>query len=524
MTEWIILSSIASTIIAGAIAYLISKKIHTANCKIDLQKAHAKAEAIEQEATTLLKDAKNKAKEIEADARGHYEHEIQKISQEYEHRMLRIEQQEVKNQQILEHKLSVLEIERSEIKQYKNYLDNEIAKYQKLKKDYSKKLEEIFQSLCDVATITQEQAKEMAISKAKEIAKEHIATIIKKYENEAKEEGRKKANYILAQATTRFAGEFASERLINVVALPNDELKGRIIGKEGRNIKALEMLLGVDIIIDDTPNAIVLSSFNLYRRAIATRVIEKLVEDGRIQPAKIEEIYEKTKQEYEEKILEEGEEVLLKLGLGSNMHAEIKKLIGRLKYRASYGQNALGHSLEVANLAGIIAGELGGDVKLAKRAGLLHDIGKALTHDFEGSHVTLGEEICRRYNEHPIVLNAIMAHHGHEEIKSIECAAVCAADALSSARPGARREVLENFLNRVKEIEEIALSKCGVIQAYAINAGRELRVIVNADILSDDDSIILSSEIAKEIEAQVQYPGDVKVNVIREVRAISVAH
>lgn len=498
--------------------------MHSVDCKLHLEKAYAKAKAIEYEAESLLKDANIRAKEVEMSARSHYENEVSKISKEYESRLIRLEQQESKNQQILDHKLSVLEMEKIEIGEKKRVLESEMRQQQKLRKDYAKKLDELLEILCNVASFTKDQAKELAIQYATESAQDKIVTIVKKYENEAREEGRRKANYILAQATTRFAGEFASERLINVVSLPNDELKGRIIGKEGRNIKALEMLLGVDIIIDDTPNAIVLSSFNLYRRAIATRVIERLVEDGHIQPARIEEIFERVKQEFEEKILEEGEDVLLKLGLSVNMHTELKKLIGRLKYRASYGQNALGHSLEVAHLAGLIAGELGGDVKIAKRAGLLHDIGKALTHDFEGSHVTLGEEVCQRYNEHPIVLNAIMAHHGHEEIKSIECAAVCAADALSSARPGARREVLENFLNRVKEIEEIAVAKCGVTQAYAINAGRELRVIVNADILNDGESVLLADEIAKEIESRVQYPGDVKVSVIREVRAVSMAH
>ena len=280
--------------------------------------------------------------------------------------------------------------------------------------------------------------------------------------------------------------------------------------------------MGVDIIIDDTPNAIVVSSFNLYRRAIATKTLQLLIEDGRIQPARIEDIFAKVTTEFESKISNEGEELVAELQVGV-MHPELMKLIGRLRYRASYGQNALGHTLEVAHLAGIMAAEMGGDVALAKRAGLLHDIGKALTHDHAGNHVDLGAEICRRYNENEVVINAIFAHHGQEEINSIECGAVCAADALSAARPGARREVLESFLKRVTEIEDIASTKGGVKQAYAINAGREVRVIVNATLINDDESILLAKEIAKEIEERVQYPGEIKVNVIRENRVVEYA-
>ena len=280
--------------------------------------------------------------------------------------------------------------------------------------------------------------------------------------------------------------------------------------------------MGVDIIIDDTPNAILVSSFNLYRRAIATKTLELLIEDGRIQPARIEEIYEKVSQEFETSILNEGEELLAEMDIGV-MHPELVKLIGKLRYRASYGQNALAHTLEVAHLAGIMAAEMGGDPILAKRAGLLHDIGKALTHDHDGNHVDLGADICNRYNEHSAVINAIYAHHGHQEIESVECGAVCAADALSAARPGARREVLESFLKRVTEIEEIASEHLGVKQAYAINAGREVRVMVNATLVNDDESILLAREIAKEIEEKVQYPGEIKVNVIRESRAVEFA-
>jgi len=282
------------------------------------------------------------------------------------------------------------------------------------------------------------------------------------------------------------------------------------------------MLLGVDIVIDETPGVILVSSFNLYRRAIATRVIEILVEDGRIHPGRIEEVHEKVQAEFEEKTYEEGENILIDLGLFP-MHEELVRLLGRMKYRASYGQNALAHTLEVAKLARVMAAEMGGDEKLALRAGLLHDIGKALTQDLGGSHVDIGADLCRRHGEHPTVINAIYAHHGHEEPDSVESAAVCAADKLSAARPGARREVLESFTKRVKEVEDIALSKAYVTQAYAINAGREIRVFVNAQKMSDNEAVLLSKEIAKEIQKKVQYPGEIKVNVIRETRAVNYA-
>ena len=382
--------------------------------------------------------------------------------------------------------------------------------------------ENLIESLQNYTSLTKEEAKKKLLQCLEEELLEEKARLIRRYETEAKAEAKKRANYIIAQATTRFAGEFAGERLINVVNLPNDEMKGKIIGKEGRNIKTLEMISGVNVIIEDMPNAIVLSSFNLYRRAIATKTLEILIEDGRIQPSRIEEVYEKVKNQMDEQIFQDGEEVVLNLGIGY-VHPEIKKLIGKLKYRASFGQNALGHSLEVARLAGVIAGELGGDEKLAKRAGLLHDIGKALTDELGGSHVDLGAEICLRFKEHPVVINAIRAHHGHEESQSIECSAVCTADVLSAARPGARLEALENYLNRVQDLEKIAMEKFGVKQAYAIHAGREVRVIVRADLINDSQTLILATEIANDVKRKLQYPGEIKVNVIREMRAIAIA-
>lgn len=402
-----------------------------------------------------------------------------------------------------------------------NIIDRELQ-LDKLEQTKQNEINNAIKQMQNVASLTKEEAKIYILEKVEEQSRADVAAIVRKYEQEAKNEGEKKANYILAQATTRYAGDFAGERLINLINLPSDEHKGRIIGKEGRNIKALEMLLGVDIVVDETPGVILVSSFNLYRRAIATRVIEMLIEDGRIHPGRIEEVHDKVQKEFEQRTYEEGENILIDLGLFP-MHEELVRLLGRMKYRASYGQNALAHTLEVAKLARVMAAEMGGNEKLALRAGLLHDIGKALTQDMGGSHVDIGVDLCRKHGEHPSVINAILAHHGHEEPDSVESAAVCAADKLSAARPGARREVLESFTKRVKEIEDIAMSKSDVIQAYAINAGREIRVFVNAQKMSDNEAVLLSKEIAKEIQEKVQYPGEIKVNVIRETRAMSYA-
>ncbi len=331
----------------------------------------------------------------------------------------------------------------------------------------------------NVAGMTNEEVKKSLFNQVEEQCQLEMAQIIRRYEKQARHDAKRRADYIISQAVTRYAGEFAGERLINIVNLPSDDHKGRIIGKDGRNIKSLEHLLGVDIIIDENPGVIIVSNFNLYRRAIATKTIEILVKDGRIHPGRIEEVYEKVQKEFEQKILEEGENIVVELGL-LPMSEELMRLIGRMKYRASYGQNALAHTIEVAKLASIMAAEMDGDPKLALRAGLLHDIGKALTQEVGGNHVDLGVEVCKRHNEHPTVINAIYAHHGYRDPDSIESAAVCAADTISASRPGARREVLESFVNRVKDIEDIARENIGVKEAYAINAGREIRVFVDA--------------------------------------------
>ncbi|MCR2102306.1 ribonuclease Y [Campylobacter upsaliensis] len=514
----IALIAFIAALIGVGVGYLVAKKINDAKHEIFVEQAKAKAKAIEYEAELVLKDAKNSVLNAELEAKKHYEDKAYKNQKDFNHKLDELHKKEQKLSRYEEQ----MRLEEEEISKSKKIIQDLHDDGLKFKKLYQDKLDEALRVLEHSAGLTQNEAKDLLLQKVEENSRAEIAHIVRKYEEEAKSEAKRKANYIIAQATSRFAGEFAAERLINVINIKNDELKGRIIGKEGRNVKTLEMVLGVDIIIDDTPGAIIVSCFNLYRRAIATRVIELLVEDGRIHPARIEEIYEKVCREFENNILEEGQTIIMDLGLGK-MHPEIAKLIGKLKYRASYGQNALAHSLEVAHLAGIIAAECGGDENLARRAGILHDIGKALTHDFEGSHVDLGAELCKRYKEHPAVINAIYAHHGHEDALSIECAAVCAADTLSAARPGARREVLEAFLKRVNELEEIAKSKEGIKNAYAINAGREIRVIANAKLVNDDEATLLAKEIATEIQDKMQYPGEIKVNVIRELRAVEYA-
>ncbi len=509
-------------VFSGAVGFFISKRLCSANFDIYVQQAKAKAKAIENEAETILQRSNIRSKEIEFEAKKSYEEAVLKAEKELQKRMESIEKQEQEFKEFQKKERENLSDARKRIEGKRISFAQRERALNKCMLDYENRLDEITRIVESQAGMTRDEAKEILMQKVQEKSRADIAHVVRRMEEEAKKEAKRNANFILSQAVSRFAGEFASERLISSVHLSDDELKGRIIGKEGRNIKTLEMVLGVDIIIDETPNTITVSSFNIYRRAIATKTLELLIEDGRIQPARIEDIFQKVSDEFEEAIEREGEDIIFDLGL-SNIHPELTKLIGKLRYRASYGQNALAHTLEVANLAGIMAAEMGGDPVLARRAGLLHDIGKALTHDKQGNHVDLGAEICTQYNEDPVVINAIYAHHGHQDIQSIESGAVCAADALSAARPGARREVLESFVKRVSEIEDIASQKTGVKQAYAINAGREVRVIVNAVLINDDESTILAREIAKEIEEKMQYPGEIKVSVIRESRAIEYA-
>ncbi len=511
----LIITGVVVAAVSSGISIAVANKLNNAKFEIYTEQAKAKAKVIEHEAQSLLKDAQIKAKK-------EYEKEFHEAKKEYNNLLKEIEKKERDLNKHLDKELGAIEKDREIINESKKEAVALKDGLKEQKKTLDDQIQKVLKVLENASGLTTDEAKEIMVETVKENSRGEIASIFRREYKIAQDKSKEEAQNILAQAVTRYAGEFAAERLINNLPLKDEETKGKIIGKEGRNIKAFEMLLGVDIIIDDTPNTITISSFNLYRRAIATKTIETLIADGRIQPARIEEIYKKIKAEFDANIQKEGENVVIDMGV-KNMHPELTKLVGRLRYRASYGQNALAHTLEVAHLAGLIAAQMGGDPILARRAGLMHDIGKALTHDMPGSHVDIGADICRRYKEPSEVINGIYAHHGHEEPNSIESAAVCAADALSAARPGARREVLESFLKRVEEIENIATSKRGVTNAYAINAGREVRVIVNANLVNDDESVLLATEIAKEIEEKVQYPGEIKVNVIRELRAVGYA-
>ena len=392
----------------------------------------------------------------------------------------------------------------------------------KQKEQIARLNEERVQELERISGLTSEQAKEYLLKIVEDEVKHETAILIKELETRAKEEADKKAKEYVVSAIQRCAADHVSETTISVVQLPNDEMKGRIIGREGRNIRTLETLTGVDLIIDDTPEAVVLSGFDPIRREVARIALEKLIVDGRIHPARIEEMVEKAQREVEVMIKEEGEAAILEVGV-HGIHPELVRLLGKMKFRTSYGQNALKHSIEVAQLSGLLAAEMGLDVRVAKRAGLLHDIGKSVDHEMEGSHIQLGSELCRKYKESAIVINAVESHHGDKEPTSLISCLVQAADAISAARPGARRETLETYTSRLKQLEDITNNFKGVEKSFAIQAGREVRVMVVPEQINDADMILLARDISKQIEAELEYPGQIKVNVIRESRVVEYA-
>ena len=403
--------------------------------------------------------------------------------------------------------------------------DDLLASQNKVKEEielYSNKVKEAQRKLETLTGITTEEAKRLQIEMIVNEAKHESARKIKQIEEEAKEESDKRAKYIISTAIQRYSGEYVVERTVSSVNLPTDEMKGRIIGREGRNIRAIEAATGVDLIIDDTPETVVISGFDPIKREVARLSIEKLISDGRIHPGRIEEIVEKVKKDLEKEVKDHGEQAMFETGV-QGVHPEILKLIGSLKYRTSYSQNQYVHSLEVSFLSGAIAGELGVDVKLAKRAGLLHDIGKAIDHSIEGSHAQIGADFAKKFGERPEIIHAIRAHHEEEKPETVLDFIVQAADALSSARPGARREMLESYIKRVEDLEKISYSFSGVEKAFAIQAGREVRVMVKSEEISDENAIVLSRDIAKKIEEDLSYPGQIRVTVIRETRAVGVA-
>lgn len=495
--------------LAGGYLYrklLGESKIRTAEeeSKRILAEAEKQAEAKKREVLLEAKDEIfNLRNEAERDIKNRRA-ELQKL----EKRLLQKEEQLDARAETLERREKEIDRREGEIEEIKSELD-------RIREEEKKKLEQI-------AGMSREEAREYLLRQVEEESKREAAQIIKKMEMKIRDEADKKAKEIIASAIQRCASDHVAETTVSVVTLPNDEMKGRIIGREGRNIRTFETLTGINLIIDDTPEAVILSSFDPIRREIARKTLERLIADGRIQPARIEEMYEKAKAEVEAEIKEVGEQAAFEAGI-HGLNSEMIKVLGRLKFRTSYGQNVLKHSLEVAHLAGLMAAELGTDIKLAKRAGLLHDIGKAIDHEVEGSHAMIGAELARRLKESEEIVHAIAAHHGEVEPQTIEAVLVQAADAISAARPGARRETLESYIKRLEKLERIADSFEGVESSYALQAGREIRVMVKSDVIDDLGCVTLSREIAKQIEEELEYPGQIKITVIREKRVVDYA-
>ena len=465
-----------------------------------------------------LKTAETKKREALLEAKEESlktKNELEKETKERRAELQRYEKRVLSKEENVEKKADALEKKEADLVRRENILSKRTA-------EVEAQYEQGIQELERISGLTSEQAKEYLLKSVEEDVKHDTAKLIKELENKAKEEADKKARDLVVTAIQRCAADHVAETTVSVVQLPNDEMKGRIIGREGRNIRTLETLTGVELIIDDTPEAVVLSGFDPIRREVARIALERLIVDGRIHPARIEEMVEKAQKEVENNMREEGEAACLEVGI-HGIHPELVKLLGKMKFRTSYGQNALKHSIEVAQLSGLLASELGVDVRLAKRAGLLHDIGKSVDHDMEGTHVQLGADLCKKYKESATVLNAVESHHGDVEPTGLISCIVQAADTISAARPGARRETLETYTNRLKQLEDITNSFKGVDKSFAIQAGREVRIMVVPEQISDDDMILLARDVSKRIEDELEYPGQIKVNVIRESRVTDYA-
>ena len=510
-------------IIINVAVFLISAVIFTfVGMYIRKKLAESKMKCAEAEAKKILDianvEAENKRKEEIIKAKEEIMNARNELDQEIRERRGEVQSQErrlIQKEENLERKIEKIENKEKDLESQEKEI---VERKQTLNETIEKQLKELQR----ISGLSKDEAKQILLSEMDKKLTAEKAQLVRERESEFKEESEKKARELIGYAIQKCAADHTSETTVSIVALPNDEMKGRIIGREGRNIKALETLTGIDLIIDDTPEAVVISGFDPLRREVAKIALEKLIEDGRIHPAKIEEMVEKAKEEVSESIKEAGERAIMETGV-IGLHPDIIKLLGKLKYRTSYGQNVLNHSIEVSNLDRIMAEELGLDPKLARRAGLLHDIGKALDHDMEGTHVEIGVEVLKKYKENPNVINAVEAHHGDVEPQTIEAVLVQAADAISASRPGARRETLESYIKRLEELEKIADSFEGVEKSFAIQAGREIRIIVKPDKISDDKMTLLAKDVAKSVEDEMEYPGQIKINLIRETRVVDYA-
>ena len=511
----IIAVAVVLIIAAAVISHFVTVSNLKKNAESKIGNAETKAREIIDDAVKTA-EAKKKESLLEIKEESiKNKNELEKETKERRAELQRYEKRVLSKEEALDKKADAIEKREAGFAAKEEQLKQREAKVEELSRQRVQELERI-------SGLTSEQAKEYLLKTVEEDVKHDTAKMIKELETQAKEEADKKAKEFVVTAIQRCAADHVAETTISVVQLPSDEMKGRIIGREGRNIRTLETLTGVELIIDDTPEAVVLSGFDPIRREVARIALEKLIVDGRIHPARIEEMVEKAQKEVDVMIREEGEAAALEVGV-HGIHPELIKLLGRMKFRTSYGQNALKHSIEVAQLAGLLAGEIGLDVRVAKRAGLLHDIGKSIDHDVEGSHIQIGVDLCRKYKESATVINAVEAHHGDVEPETLIACVVQAADTIYAARPGARRETLETYTNRLKQLEDIANQFKGVDKSFAIQAGREIRVMVVPEQISDDDMVLLAREISKQIEFELEYPGQIKVNVIRESRVTDYA-
>ena len=510
-----IISIVAAAVLGIAIGFFSGMTYRKKVAEREIGSAETEATRIINEA---IRSGESRKKEMLLEAKD----EIHKSRTEYEKEVKERRAELSKQERRLEQKETTLDKKTEAFEKKEEELAKKLSAVAQTQEEANRLKEAQMQTLEKISGLTQEQAKAHLLKSVEEEVRHESALKIKEIEQQLKDDADEKAREILSTAIQRCAADHAAEVTVSVVPLPNDEMKGRIIGREGRNIRTLETITGVDLIIDDTPEAITVSSFDPVRREIARLALEKLIQDGRIHPTRIEDMVEKAKREVERTIREEGERACYEAGV-HNLNPELVKVLGRQKYRTSYGQNVLNHSVEVSHIAGLMAAELGVDVAMAKRAGLLHDLGKSIDHEVEGSHVQLGADLAKKYKENPVVINAIEAHHGDVEPKTVIAVLVQAADAVSAARPGARRENVENYIRRLQKLEELTGSWPGVDKAFAIQAGREVRIMVKPEVVTEDNMILMARDIAKKIEAELEYPGQIKVNVIRETKAVEFA-